>query len=493
MTVLQKVSWRNYISLLAAPALFCIIILFKLISPDAHIRNTIAVAAWILIWWVTEAVPIPVTALLPLVLFPITGVLDLNATAVNYANPTIFLYMAGFIFALAMEKHKLHIRIALHIVRFIGTKSDRIVLGFMVATAFISMWVNNTATTLMMLPIATSVLALMEDEFLREGLESDFKKFSKSVLLSVAYCASIGGMATIIGTPTNAVLITFFKQFYKTDISFAGWFLVGFPVSVVLLIAAYFIIVKLLFKVKTQTLTGAQRMLDDKINELGKTSFQEYAVSAIFIVTALGWVLRTPFIEWFGFNFLNDTIIGLSGSLLLFMIPDSTSNTGFLFDWESMRKMSWGILFLIGGGLALAKALENSGIIKLVGLAIASNGISGTFTVVVILTGITLLLKQFIGNTALATIMLPMAFGVANATGINPILLGAPVTLASSCAYMLPMSTPPNAIVFTTGDVTIKDMMRSGFLLVVVSFIVLLSAYGLYNQMLFGSLKVSGK
>ncbi|WP_214070379.1 DASS family sodium-coupled anion symporter [Mucilaginibacter sp. dw_454] len=493
MTSLTKASWKSYISLIAGPLLFGIIVLFKLVSADAHIRNTVAVAGWILIWWVTEAVPIPVTALLPLVLFPIMRVLDLNATAVNYANPTIFLYMAGFIFALAMEKHKLHIRIALYIVRFVGTKSNRIVLGFMIATAFISMWVNNTATTLMMLPIATSVLTLMEDEFLSAGLESDYKNFAKSVLLSVAYCASIGGMATIIGTPTNAVLITFFKQFYQIDISFAGWFLVGFPVSVVMLIAAYFIIVKLLFKVKTQSLPGTQNMLDAKINELGKMSFQEYAISTVFIITALGWVLRTPFIEWFGLNFLNDTIIGLSGALLLFMIPDPASDTRFLFDWGSMKKLSWGILFLIGGGLALAKALENSGIIKLVGHAITANGISGTFILVAILIVVTLLLKQFIGNTALATIMLPMAFGVANATGINPILLGAPVTLACSCAYMLPMSTPPNAIVFTTGNVSIKDMMRSGFLLVIVSFLVLLAAYGLYSQMLYGSLKVSGK
>jgi sodium-dependent dicarboxylate transporter 2/3/5 len=286
MTQLKSITWLRYISLLAGPLFFTVVALFNLVSPDPHIRNTVAVAGWILIWWVTEAVPIPVTALLPLVLFPVMGVLDLNATAVNYANPTIFLYMAGFIFALAMEKHKLHLRIALYIVRFIGTESNKIVLGFMVATAFISMWVNNTATTLMMLPIATSVLLLMEDEFLKEGLASDFRNFAISVLLSVAFCASIGGMATIIGTPTNAVLITFFKQFYKTDISFTGWFLVGFPVAVIMLIAAYFIIVKFLFRVNVKSLPGTQRMLDKKISELGPVSFQEYAVSTVFIITA---------------------------------------------------------------------------------------------------------------------------------------------------------------------------------------------------------------
>lgn len=491
MTQLKSITPLRAIPLLAGPLFFGVTAFSHLISPDPHIRNTVAVAGWILIWWVTEAVPIPVTALLPLILFPVMGILDLNATAVNYANPTIFLYMAGFIFALAMEKHKLHLRIALYIVRFIGTESNKIVLGFMIATAFISMWVNNTATTLMMLPIATSVLLLMEEEFLKEGLAGDFKNFAVSVLLSVAFCASIGGMATIIGTPTNAVLVTFFKQFYQTDISFAGWFLVGFPVAVVMLIAAYLVIVKLLFRVKVRSLPGTQAMLAKKIAELGPVSFQEYAVSTVFILTAVGWILRTPFIEWFGFNFLNDTTIGLSGSLLLFMIPDKSSRTGFLFDWESMSKLSWGILFLIGGGLALAKALENSGIIRIIGAFIASTGISSPFVLVVILISITLVLKQFIGNTALATIMLPMAFGIANSTGINPILLGAPVTLACSCAYMLPMSTPPNAIVFTTGQVTMKDMTRSGILLVLISFAVLISAYGIYHWMLYGSIKVT--
>jgi len=488
MTNLRQVPFLRYVALIAGPLFFAVLMLFGSSSFNHQINSTIAVGGWILIWWVTEAVPIPVTALLPLILFPVTGVLDLNATAVNYANPTIFLYMAGFIFALAMEKQGLHLRIALYIVRWVGTESNKIVLGFMIATAFISMWVNNTATTLMMLPIATSVLSLMEGEFLAKGLIDDFRNFAVSVLLSVAFCANIGGMATVIGTPTNAVLVTFYKQFYKIDLSFTGWFLVGFPIALILLAAAYFIIVKLLFRVNVKSLPGTQGMLDKKITELGPVSFQQYAISVVFIITALGWILRTPFIEWFGFNFLNDTIIGLGGALLLFMIPDRSSKTGLLFDWESMSKLSWGILFLIGGGLALAKALENSGIIKYIGQYIGSSGVDSPFVLVVLLISITLLLKQFIGNTALATIMLPMAFGIANSTGINPILLGAPVTLASSCAFLLPMSTPPNAIVFTTGNVTMKDMMRSGILLVVVSFAVLVAGYELYQLMLYGSI-----
>jgi sodium-dependent dicarboxylate transporter 2/3/5 len=480
----------KYIALLAGPALFGIIIVFKLISPDAIIRNTIAVGVWMLLWWITEAAPISVTALLPLVLFPAVGILDLPATAANYATPTIFLYMSGFIFALAMEKFELHLRIALYIVRFVGASSDKIVLGFMIATAFISMWVNNTATTLMMLPIATSVLILMEEEFRREGLEKQFRNFAVSILLSVAYCASIGGMATIIGTPTNTVLVTLFKQFYKTDISFLGWFVVGFPIAVLLLISAYLIIVKLMFRVNVKTLPGMQQLLDNKVAELGKVTFQQYAVTIIFIVTATGWVLRTPLIEWFGMELLNDTTIGLSGALLLFLVPDKSGKTGLLLDWETMTKLSWGILFLIGGGIALAKALEISGIIKLIGEWVASTGVNQAFLLVIILLFITLIFKQFIGNTALATIMLPMAFGIANAARIDPILLGAPVTLACSCAFLLPMSTPPNAIVLTSGTVTMKDVMRPGIILVILSFLILAAFYAGYHFMLLGSVRL---
>jgi sodium-dependent dicarboxylate transporter 2/3/5 len=488
MTQSKPISGFSYLSLLAGPLVFGLMLLTDIFPSDPKVGHTIAAAVWILIWWVTEAVPLAVTALLPLILFPVLGILDLNATAINYANPTIFLYMSGFIFALAMESQNLHLRIALYIVRFVGTETNRIVLGFMIATAFISMWVNNTAAALMMLPIATSVLFLMEDEFLKQGLEADFKKFSISVLLGVAYSASIGGMTTIIGTPTNSVLITFYKQFYHTDISFAGWFIIGFPIAVVLQIAAYLIIVRLLFRVKVRSLPGTLEMLNKKIADMQVMSLQEKTISLVFIFTAIGWILRTPLIDWFGMNFLNDTLIGLSGALLLFIIPDPSGKTGKLLGWDVMSKLSWGILFLIGGGLALAKALENSGIIKMIGSAIASTGITSGLLIVVILVALTLSFKQFIGNTALATIMLPLAFGIAGALKLNPILVGMPVTMACSCAYMLPMSTPPNAIVFTTGQVSIKDMMRAGIVLLVVAAILLIAVYKTYTWMLYGSI-----
>jgi sodium-dependent dicarboxylate transporter 2/3/5 len=480
---MRKQVLLRYCFLVMGPLLFITIAFLAFPWLDSQVRKVLGVTAWILLWWITEAVSIPATALLPLVLFPFLGILDLNATAANYANPTVFLFMAGFVFALAMEKHHLHTRIALYIVRLVGTESDRLVLGFMIATAFVSMWVNNTATTLLMLPIATSVLTLMKEEFVNQGMEGEFRNFAVSILLSLAYCAGIGGIATIIGTPTNAVLIGYLQELYQIDLTFTGWFIVGFPLSVLMLSVAYIVLVKLLFPVKIQTLPGAARMIAGKIAELGPVSFQEYAVGLVFFLTAIGWILRVPLMNWLGLPFLNDTIIGLSGALLLFIIPDADSKNGFLFDWESMKKMSWGILFLIGGGLALAKALENAGVIKMIGVAIASTGTHHYLTLLIIITGICLVLKQFIGNVALATIALPMAFGIADSAGIPPIMLGAPVIFAASFGFMLPMATPPNAIVFT-GLVQIKDMLRAGTLLVIAGFLLLLVASFAYQWMI---------
>ncbi|WP_421826790.1 SLC13 family permease [Larkinella sp.] len=477
-------SWTSYGSLVAGPLVFFVLAFAGLVPFEPKIQLVIGVAGWIMVWWITEAVPMPVTAFLPLVLFPTLGILDLPTTAANYTNPTVLLFLSGFIFALAMERHHLHTRIALHIVKLVGTSSQRIVLGFMVATAFVSMWVNNTAAALLVLPIATSVLTLLEADFREAGLQAEFRKFSTSLLLGLAYCASIGGIATTIGTPTNAVLLGYLRELYQIDVSFTGWFVVGFPLAVLMLIATYLMLVKVLFRVDVSSLPNASEIIDDKITALGPVTFQEYAVSSLFILTAAGWILRPVLIDRFGLGFLNDTIIGMAGALLLFSVPDPSSKTGLLFDWTSMSKLPWGILFVIGGGLALAKTLESSGIIKIIGEAVASTGTRNAWYLMIALTGVVLLLKLFIANTALATIALPMAFGIADSTGINPILLGAPVTFAASFAFILPMSTPPNAIVLTTGQVTIKDMMLAGSLLAIIGFLLLIAAAKAYAWMI---------
>ncbi len=475
--------WLGYLPLLAGPGLFALVAYSGLIPLDPGVLNVLGIAVWMIFWWITEVVPMPVTAFLPLVLFPSLHILDLNATAAHYASPTIFLFLSGFIFALAVEKHRLHARVALHIVRLLGTGSDRLTLGFSVATAFVSMWVNNTAAALLLLPIATSVLTLMELDFSNRGLHAEFRKFAASLLLGVAYGASIGGIATLIGTPTNAVLLGYLRARYDVDVSFAGWFLVGFPLAVLMLVAAYFILVKLVFRSGVRALPGASEIIGRKIAELGPVTFQEYAVSAVFLLTATGWILRLPLARGLGFDFLSDALIGMTGALLLFLIPDLRGKARYLFDWKSMENLPWGILFIIGGGLALAKTLENSGLIRLIGETIAASGTTRYLPTLAAVTGVVLLLKLIIANTALATISLPMVFGIAEATGIDPLLLGAPVTFAASFAFMFPMSTPPNAIVLTTGHVRVPDMVRAGTLLTLVGFLLLLAFSGAYRWM----------
>ncbi len=479
----KPVHRAKYGLLLAGPLLFAVLAYGGLLPVAPQMQVVLGVAVWMMVWWISEVVALPVTAFLPVVLFPSLGILDLPTTAANYTNPTILLFLSGFVFALAVEHHNLHTRIALHIVGFIGTASHRLVLGFMVATAFISMWVNNTAAALLMLPIAQSVLSLLEADFRRAGQERQFRPFAVSLLLGLAYAASIGGIATTIGTPTNGVLLGFLRDSYKIDISFMGWFVVGFPLAVLMLTAAYFILVKLLFRVETGLLPDGSAIIQDKLTALGPVRFSEYAVGALFLLTATGWIFRTLLVSWLGLDFLNDTIIGMTGALLLFITPDPSSKTGLLFDWSSMSKLPWGILFMIGGGLALAKTLESSGIIRLIGDTVASSGSHSYIGLLTALVGITLLLKIIIANTPLATAALPMVFGIAAATGINPILLGIPVTFAASFAFVLPMSTPPNAIVLATNQVTIRDMAKAGLLLAVIGFLLLVAFGGAYKWM----------
>ncbi len=478
----QPLLWPKYALLAAGPLLFVLLGYGGILPVAPAMQLVFGVAAWMMVWWISEVVALPVTAFLPVVLFPALGILDLPTTAANYTNPTILLFLSGFTFALAVERHNLHTRIALHIVRLIGTDSHRLVLGFMVATAFVSMWVNNTAAALMMLPIAQSVLSLLEADFRQAGQSEQFSPFAVSLLLGLAYSASIGGIATTIGTPTNGVLLGFLRDSYHTDISFMGWFVVGFPLAVLMLIAAYFILVRWLFPVKSSMiLPNASVIIHEKLTALGPMRYGEYAVSTLFLLTATGWIFRSVLVSWFGLSFLNDTIIGMTGALCLFILPDPASKQGFLFDWTGMSKLPWGILFMIGGGLALAKTLESSGVIRLIGEAVAASGTHDYRVLLVLLVGITLVLKIIIANTPLATAALPMVFGIAAATGINPILLAAPVTFAASFAFVLPMSTPPNAIVLTTGQVTVQDMGKAGLLLAVVGFLLLVAFSEAYS------------
>lgn len=475
---------KKNILLLIGPVLFLTLAYGNLLPFNHEVSKVIGVTTWMLIWWISEIVDLPVTALLPIVIFPSFGILDLATTASNYSNATILLFLSGFVFALAIEKHKLHERIALHIIRWIGTSSNRVVLGFMVATAFISMWVNNTAAALLMFPIATSVLSILQQSITNESSQKEFVLMSKALLLGLAYSASIGGTATPIGTPTNAVLTGYFNEKLHTSLAFGNWLLIGLPLASIMTFMAYFILTRLVFKSRVAQLPELTQIINHKITELGKITFPEIVVITVFLLTTAAWILRVVLIKLPALAFLNDTIIGVSGAIILFIVPHPASKDQYIFVWKDMQKLPWGILFMIGGGLALAKTLESSGIVQLIANSVKNSGINNGLIVLILIVGITLLLKTVIANTALATILIPMVIGIANASGIDPIMLGAPTTFAASFAFILPMSTPPNAIVLTLGHIHVKDMMKAGIAISLIGYLLLISLNGFYRVML---------
>lgn len=446
------------------PLLFLIFRLLPgpaVISADAW--KVLALGVLMLIWWISEAVPIPVTALLPMILLPILGIYDLKTAAAPYANPIVYLFMGGFMLALAMEKWNLHRRIALNIVKITGTNANGIILGFMVATGFMSMWISNTATTIMMLPIALSVIDLLTSQ--TSGTPSKgIRYFSLSIMLGIAYAANIGGTATIIGTPPNVVFAAFMLETYQIEVTFAKWIVLGLPFAILLITITYFLIVKVIFPNELGNFKEAGPLIARQIEELGKMSVGEKRTLGIFLATAFSWVFRTKLNDWIGWLDLSDTSIALLATLSLFMVPVNFKGNQFILDWKATEKLPWGILLLFGGGLSLAGALYEVGLVDYVGSFFEGKDKFG-FLIAIGLTAVSLFLTEVISNVALVTIFLPVVGGIAIGLGISPLLICIPVTLAASCAFMLPMSTPPNAIVFASGHLTVTQMAKAGFLI----------------------------
>lgn len=430
--------------------------------------RVLAIAALMLIWWVSEAVPIPVTALLPMVLLPALQIYGMKEAAAPYASPIVFLFMGGFMLALAMEKWQLHRRIALNIVRVTGTNANGIILGFMLATAFLSMWISNTATTVMMLPIGVSVIDL-----LRRGRENDLASsvgnsaFAISLMIGIAYAANIGGTATIVGTPPNVVLAGFIERTYDTQISFASWIAFAFPFALLLLLITYFLLTRFIFRNGLGTFAGAQQLIRTQLKELGTISLAEKRTLIVFICTAMAWIFRTQINLVLGLaksdgQFeLTDPMIAIFATIALFVFPVNWKQEQFLLDWADTQRLPWGILLLFGGGLSLADGLKAVGLIDLIGAQFSDASITG-FWVILGLTAVSLFLTEIMSNVALVTVFLPVVGAVALGMNISPLLLCIPVTLAASCAFMLPMSTPPNAIVFASGHLRIADMVKAG-------------------------------
>lgn len=454
--------------LIAGPLLFLITLLF--ISPEGLSNEGQAVLAstiWIAVWWMTEAIPIPATALLPIILFPLTNGLDLGATTSAYGNDTIFLFMGGFVLALAMEKWNLHRRIAINIISVMGTNIDRIVLGFMVATGFLSMWISNTATAMMMVPIGLAIIYQVSDALKEEsGVEQPKENFAfgKSLMLGIAYAASLGGMATLIGTPPNAILAGTVKELYNVEISFASWMMFGVPFAWIFILVAWFYLTKFAFPLKMKTLPGGKKILDEEKRKLGKASYEEKAVFIIFILAAVAWISRTFVLNKFN-PYIDDAIIAIAAALILFLIPAKNRKGDYLIDWNSAVKLPWGILLLFGGGLAIAAGFTTSGLSEWIGTQLTA--LQGVHVLIIVLAVVTLVifLTEITSNTATATMMYPIMAALAIAVDMHPFVLMIAAGLAASCAFMLPVATPPNAVVFGSGYLRIPDMAKAGFVL----------------------------
>lgn len=431
---------------------------------------TAGVATLMAVWWMTEALPLPATALVPLVLFPLTGVMKLDAAAAPYANKFIFLFMGGFMLALSLERWQLHRRIALLTVLAVGTRPSLLVAGFMIATAGLSMWISNTATTVMMLPIGMSLVRLLDerDTCNTTGPSTAQSSFAVCMMLGIAYAASIGGIGTLIGTPPNAFFAGFLAE-HQMTISFGRWMLLAMPLVVVMLFATWLLLTRWVFPIRAQELPGGRATIAAELAKLGQVSRGERIVLIVFVTTAIAWIIREPLTHWPWLverfptiTSVDDSLIAMLAALLLFMIPVDARAGVFALDWPTANRLPWGILLLFGGGLSLAKAIESSRLAEWLGNQVVGLGSMPSWVVVLAVTGLIIFLTEITSNLATVTAFLPILFSVAEAAGIDPMLLLLPATLAASFAFMLPVATPPNAIVFGSGQVSIGQMVRAG-------------------------------
>ncbi len=430
------------------------------------LRTTAAGAVLMGAWWMTEAIPLAATALVPLALFPLAQLVDFGDVSGQYGNPTIFLFMGGFILALGMQRWNLHRRLALSVVLLVGTKLKQLIAGFMIATGFLSMWVSNTATAVVMLPIGVSVLALTAEQV---GGQDKQKKFATALMLAIAYSASIGSLGTIIGTPPNALLVGYMSDNHDVHIGFGQWMMVGVPLAAVFSAIAWFVLISV-FKPEIKDIPGGRELIRDEIKAMGPMCRGEKYVGLIFLLTALSWIF-IPIIIRISGSALNiaDAAIGMTAALLLFIIPANAKTGVRLIDWETAKELPWDVLLLFGGGLALSKMFSVSGLSLWIGELARGLDVLPTILFIFVIAAVVLILTEFTSNTATAAAFLPILGGVAVGIGLtslggeeNVLLLTIPVALAATCAFMLPVATPPNAIAFGSGYVRIGEMVKGG-------------------------------
>jgi sodium-dependent dicarboxylate transporter 2/3/5 len=459
--------FRDRLGLVTGIVLFSFFQLVNIFHVDQTAINVLSVAALMITWWVTEALPMPVVALIPLVLFPLMGVSPIKEVAPSYADSNIYLFMGGFMLGLAIEKWGLHKRIALGIVNFTGTSGNRIVLGFILATGFLSMWLSNTATTMMMYPIAASVIAVVREN--HKG-EARMDNFALTIMLAIAYASNFGGIATVIGTPPNVAFRGIIHDKYNYSIQFFDWMVICTPIALLLLLSLYIVMTRFLYPNNIASEPQTRALIENELEKLGPMSTQEKRVLIIFSATASLWIFRDvinliPQVQ------LDDTIIAIIGATALFICPtggEGSSQGKKILEWSDTSRLAWGILILFGGGIALASALQKAGLVQQLGQWIA--GFSGSgFLLVVMITFVSLFVSEVMSNIAQVIVFTPVIAGIADAIGVSPLLLGLPMCLGASCASMMPMGTPPNAIVFASGHIKFGQMMKTGFVMNIIA------------------------
>jgi sodium-dependent dicarboxylate transporter 2/3/5 len=494
-------SVRQRLGLFLGPALFVVMLVVptpRAMSPEA--QKMAAVALLMSVWWITEAIPIPATSLLPLVLFPLLGIVIGKPTtapglerlkqaaaevARPYAHHLIFLFLGGFMIALAMQRWNLHRRIAVNIVRRLSYSPSVLILGFMIATAFISMWISNSATTMMMLPIALAVVAHICEQEKKNGNETetgDWKgRFAVCMMLGIAYSASIGGVGTLIGTPPNVLLARHLEEELGREIDFLEWMKVGLPFVILFLPIAWLVLTRLLFPMRHMRLPRGKELIEEELRTLGKMSRAEIMIAIVFVMTALGWVFLEPK-EIAGktipgiqtlFPGVEDSTIAMIGALVLFILPVNLKKGEFVLNWHWASRLPWGVILLFGGGFALAGGFTATGLDRWISQQVEVFKGAHMLVIIAATTTLVIFLTELTSNTATTSMALPVFTGIALGLGQDPLLLLVPLTIAASCAFMLPVGTPPNAIVFGSGLVSIPQMARAGLVLNIIGIVVI--------------------
>ncbi|MFO8060511.1 MAG: DASS family sodium-coupled anion symporter [Bacillota bacterium] len=463
----EDYGMRQKIGLFLGPALF---LLFLLMPTPAEMsipaQRALASTAWVATWWITEAIPIPATSLLPVVLFTLTGVMSAGAATAPYANTNVFLFMGGFMIAVCMERWNLHLRVALSIIKVIGTGPNRLILGFMVATAFLSMWISNTATTMMMMPIGLAVIMQVAQMVQKNGIEGiDVRQgkfnFGTCLMLSIAYAASIGGVATLIGTPPNIVFAGAAEEMFGIVIGFDQWLMYGLPVSAVFLVLAWLYMTRKAYPTKLKEIPGGRELVESQLRSLGAITREEKLIAAVFGGVALAWMTRS-FLLVHIFPMIHDSVIAILGAVITFLIPVNIRKGVFLNDWRTAVNIPWGILLLFGGGLCIAAGFTETGLAGWIGMRLSALEGAPMFLIMLAVVTLVIYLTEITSNTATTSMMMPIMAAMATAMLIHPFALMITAATAASYAFMLPVATPPNAVIFGSGYVTIPDMVKAG-------------------------------